>query len=283
MTAAPLYGGLLVETTLDPKVQPFLFDHVLDGTPLLPGVMGTETFAEVASLLCPGFNVAAVEDEEFVRPFKFYRMQPSTFHLAASATPAGGGDLLVSATLSSVTQPKPEVPAVVRLHFSARVRMTKAIRKAPTLTAHPPSRKKPLPVSREAVYRVYFHGPAYRVLGGVKIDGDTAWGLFARDLPPGADPPGAASLVAPRLVELCFQTAGIWEVAAKERLALPAGLRAVRVWRGEEDAPEGDLWAVATAVDGGASFDVRVVDEKGNVFVELLGYRTVALEGRVSL
>jgi NAD(P)-dependent dehydrogenase (short-subunit alcohol dehydrogenase family) len=283
VTAATLYGGLLAETTLDPKTQPFLFDHVLDGTPLLPGVMGTETFAELASLLCPGFNVAAVEDEEFLRPFKYYRMQPSTFHLAASAAPAGGGDLLVSATLSSVTQPKPELPAVVRPHFSARVRMTKAIRRAPTLSVRPPSRKKPLPVGREAIYRVYFHGPAYRVLSGVKIDGDTAWGLFARDLPPGADPPGAASLAAPRLVELCFQTAGLWEVSAKERLALPAGLRAVRVWRAEEDAGEGDLWAVATAVDGGASFDVRVVDDKGNVFVELLGYRTVALEGRVSL
>ena len=146
-----------------------------------------------------------------------------------------------------------------------------------------PSRKKPPPVGREAIYRVYFHGPAYRVLQEVRIDGETAWGLLARDLPPGADPPSAATLVAPRLVELGFQTAGIWEVATKERLALPAGLKLVRAYRGEEDAHGGDLWAVASATDGGATFDVRVVDERGNVFVELLGYRTVALEGRVTL
>jgi hypothetical protein len=280
---ATLSSGLLAETTLDPGTQPFLFDHAMEGTPLLPGVMGTETFAEAASLLCPGWSVAAVEDEEFVRPFKYFRMQPSTFHLAASAAPAEEGDLLVSATLSSVTQPKKELPAVEKLHFRARVRMTRAVRTAPSIPFRAPSRKKPLPVGREAIYRVYFHGPAYRVLEGVKVDGETAWGLMARELPPNADPPGAASLVAPRLIELCFQTAGIWEVLAKERLALPAGLRSVRVFRGEEDAGDSRLWAVVTAVDGGASFDARVVDEQGTVFVELLGYRTVALEGRVTL
>ena len=51
--AARLYGGLEVETTLDPKVQPFLFDHRIDGVPVLPGVMGTEAFAELASVLLP--------------------------------------------------------------------------------------------------------------------------------------------------------------------------------------------------------------------------------------
>ena len=41
-------GGLAVETTLDPAAQPFLDDHRIDGTPVLPGVMGIEAFAEVA-------------------------------------------------------------------------------------------------------------------------------------------------------------------------------------------------------------------------------------------
>jgi hypothetical protein len=248
--------------------------------------MGTETFAEIASILCPGFGVAAVEDEEFLRPFKFFRMLPSTLHLAATAAPEGpeaGGDLLVTATLSSVTQPRPELPPVVHLHFRARVRMTKAIRKMPKTSKRPPSAKTPLPIGRDAIYRVYFHGPAYRVLEGVQVDGETAWGLLAKDLPPNAEPPNASSLVAPRLVELCFQTAGIWEVSAKKRLALPAALASVRVFGDEEDAKAKRLWAVVTARDGGTSFDARVVDEAGNVFVELLGYRTVPLEGTVTL
>ena len=81
--AARLYGGLVAETTLDPKVQPFLFDHQIDGVPVLPGVMGTEAFAEVASVLCPGFELAAIEDETFLAPFKFHRDLPATLHLSA--------------------------------------------------------------------------------------------------------------------------------------------------------------------------------------------------------
>jgi hypothetical protein len=32
--AFKLYGGIEVETTLDPKEQPFLYDHQIDGVPL---------------------------------------------------------------------------------------------------------------------------------------------------------------------------------------------------------------------------------------------------------
>ena len=95
--AAKLYGGLEVETTLDPNEQPFLYDHAMDGTPLLPGVMGTEAFGQLALALAPGYRVAAVYDEEFHAPFKFYRMESQTLHLNAIATPQGDG--LISAPL----------------------------------------------------------------------------------------------------------------------------------------------------------------------------------------
>ncbi len=50
--AVKLYGGLEVETTLDPHVQPFLYDHAPDaGQPWLPGVMATEALAELATVL----------------------------------------------------------------------------------------------------------------------------------------------------------------------------------------------------------------------------------------
>ncbi len=47
--AADVLDGLVVRTTLDPAEQPFLDDHRIDGTPVLPGVMGMEAFAEVAA------------------------------------------------------------------------------------------------------------------------------------------------------------------------------------------------------------------------------------------
>ena len=70
---ASLLDGVVVRTTLDPAVQPFLDDHRIDGTPVLPGVMGMEAFAEVARLLVPEWYVVAVEDVDFLTPVKFYR------------------------------------------------------------------------------------------------------------------------------------------------------------------------------------------------------------------
>ena len=53
ITGLGIYSGLTMETTLDPKAQPFLYDHQIDGIPVLPGVMGIEAFAEAAVCLHP--------------------------------------------------------------------------------------------------------------------------------------------------------------------------------------------------------------------------------------
>ena len=118
--AARLYGGLEVETTLDPNAQPFLFDHRIDGVPVLPGVMGTESFAELATLLFPGYQVAAIENEQFMAPFKFFRHQPRTLYLEATARAGANGEIVAHTTLTGVTPaPKPELPPQVKVHFTA--------------------------------------------------------------------------------------------------------------------------------------------------------------------
>ncbi|MGB7848172.1 MAG: SDR family NAD(P)-dependent oxidoreductase, partial [Candidatus Acidiferrum sp.] len=82
-----LQRGLTIETTLDPSVQPFLHDHQIDGTPVLPGVMGIEAFAEAALCLLPGWHVAAIENVNFIAPFKFYRNEPRTLTVEAAIYP----------------------------------------------------------------------------------------------------------------------------------------------------------------------------------------------------
>src|SRR5208282_2594322 len=82
-----LQSGITIETTLDPAIQPFLHDHQIDATPVLPGVMGIEAFAEAALCLLPGWHVAAIEDVNFLAPFKFYRNEPRTVTVEASIHP----------------------------------------------------------------------------------------------------------------------------------------------------------------------------------------------------
>ncbi|MFN8376814.1 MAG: SDR family oxidoreductase, partial [Anaerolineae bacterium] len=272
-----LYGGLHLETTLDPKTQPFLYDHALEGTPLLPGVMGTETFAQAAKLLAPGYQVAAVMNEHFDSPFKFYRMEPQTLYISVQMELALDGALLAFGTLSSRRQLANGTVQEKR-HFTAEILLTPDTLEAPVVSFEVP---QSLPISAAQIYRIYFHGPAYQVLAGALVDGDHAIGLMAQPLPADTAPEDVALVMQPRLIELCFQTAGVWEIKTKGVMALPLALEAVTAYR----VPDGTtaLYAVVNAVEGGARFDAIVVDAQGNVYVELRGYRTVQLPGEVTL
>ena len=89
--------------------------------------------------------------------------------------------------------------------------------------------------------------------------------------------------MAPRLIELCFQTAGVWDIQTTGTMALPLGLESVTAYRQPVEANGQRLYALVTAVDGGERYDAQVVDESGAVYVALQGYRTVDLPGRVAL
>jgi NAD(P)-dependent dehydrogenase (short-subunit alcohol dehydrogenase family) len=284
LTSACLYGGIEAETSEDPHTQPFLDDHRIDGTPVLPGVMGTEAFAELASLLAPGYRVAGIDHDRFASPFKFYRDQPRTLYLRAVVRPQADGDLIAHAELRSVLKPPKEgLPTQVTLHFSADVRLTRA-------PLSPPEPSPLWPVDAEArtfgqtdIYGVYFHGPAYQVLDRVMIDEGRAIGVMANNRPPAINPPDAANIIDPLLIEFCFQTAGIWQASCDGVLALPAEIESVAVFRPTPPPGEPQLYAIVTSAGSAGVFDAQVRDEEGNVYVAMRGYHTVALPGTVEL
>jgi hypothetical protein len=80
-----------------------------------------------------------------------------------------------------------------------------------------------------------------------------------------------------------FQAAGLWLLARKETMALPTFLERASVHRRPEEAKGKGLYAVVAVREDGAVFDGRVVDEKGLVYAEVVGYRTVALPERRTL
>ena len=266
--------GIRVLTELDPASQAFLDHHRIEGTPVLPGVMGMEGFAEAARVLLPGWQVVALEDVELLAPFKFYRDEPRTIELRARVT-AGEEATLVADCRLIGRRTLPGQGESETLHFTGTARLARELPPPPEAPA--PSAGAPAAVGHDDVYRVYFHGPAYQVLDSAWREDGHVVGALAPDLPPDHQPAEPDTTFAPRLVELCFQTAGVWELGTAGRMALPTHVDRVR--RFAPRAPEGRLCAVVTPREGGA--DADVVDETGRVHVRLEGYRTIELPGGV--
>jgi hypothetical protein len=154
------------------------------------------------------------------------------------------------------------------------VRLSRAAGDAPRL-AGPPVRGGRT-VSDADIDRIFFHGPSYRVLEGVEVGEGALHGRMRADRPPALGHP-AATLLSPRVIELCLQTAGVYEIGATGRLALPAAIdRIVAPAAPAESTP---LRAEVTphTAGGALSFDARVCDLEGRVHLALNGYRTAAL------
>jgi acyl transferase domain-containing protein/NAD(P)-dependent dehydrogenase (short-subunit alcohol dehydrogenase family) len=272
-----LYSPLTIETTLDPKLQPFLHDHQIDGTAVLPGVMGIEAFAEAGLCMLPGWHIEAVEDVNFLAPFKFYRNEPRRVTVEAVIHPRADHLIADCRTIGNRLLPNQSEPQITT-HFTGRVLLTQQPRKAAR------SSGLGLPAGRviEAadIYRLYFHGPAYQVLERAWWDGSRIIGLMSESLPSNHHPIELPTLIAPRLIELCFQTAGIWEMGIQGRMGLPRHIDRVSFFHAPE-LPEGRLYAVVTPNPIQGSFDAEILDTAGHRYLELSGYRTVEFPNAV--
>jgi hypothetical protein len=278
IASAGLFSPLTIETMLDPAIQPFLHDHQIDGTPVLPGVMGIEAFAEAALCLLPGWHVEAIEDVNFLAPFKFYRNEPRPVTVEAVIHPHGDGLIADCRLLGRRPLPNQSEPQVTT-HFTARARLVKH---APALVTVPALGPPDGHIIEAAdIYRLYFHGPAYQVIERAWWDGRRIVGLMAKGLRNNHHPSGLPALMAPRLIELCFQTAGVWEMGVEGRMGLPQHIDRVSLLVCDPEEAEGQLYAVVTPNPFEGSFDAEVVDAKGTRYLQLSGYRTVTVPGAV--
>ena len=94
------------------------------------------------------------------------------------------------------------------------------------------------------IYRLYFHGPAYQVIERAWWDGHQIVGLMAQNLPSNNNPSEPPTLLDPRLIELCFQTAGIWEMGIHGRMGLPLHIDRVSFWKPCSTSLETRFYAV---------------------------------------
>jgi len=281
VTGVDLLSGVHLEAELDPQAEPFLKDHALNGIPLLPGVMGIEGFSvaarHIASVLASergSFVVVGLEDIQFLAPFKFYRDQKRQISWKAQGVREASG-LVVYVTLESTSVSKVKKDERL-LHFRGKVNLCPVGAGLSKSRVTPPHWNGGRTITSEEIYKLYFHGPAFQVLEGVQVVDGRVLGKLRSNLPPIMN--GEGSPITPVLIELCLQTAGVWEIGRTGSLALPHSIGQIRLFEaGKQGAP---IFAEVAPVEGegGLSFTARVVDGSGQVFLELDGYRTSALD-----
>ncbi|NJK88022.1 MAG: SDR family NAD(P)-dependent oxidoreductase [Myxococcales bacterium] len=271
-----LRDGFETEMSFNPKDQPFLDDHRIEGTAVFPGVMGIEAFVEAAKAAVPELDVSSIEDVRFLAPLKFYRDEPRTITVRLRFESRGevfvGRARLVASRKLAGREDLAET-----VHFEATVVMGGSP-STPQLAGVSPEEVLGT-IDDVAIYQVYFHGEAFRVLSRVDAHRGCTVGTMQVGLPPVLRAAGEAAW-APRLLELGFQTAGVEQIARRRALSLPSSIDALRFFGPSPVAERGGRAVAVFRGDGAA--DILLVDETGAPVAEMLGYRTIELPGSVS-
>jgi hypothetical protein len=267
-----LHNGLVVESMHDPKEQPFLYDHQINEVPVLPGVMGIEAMAEAATLFTPeGFAIQQIENVVFHAPFKFYKHEPRSVFVKVQHY-LEKDDIVAHSILYGERKLLGQEAAQSKVHFTADIRLSKESLEPVLLEKISLTKSKnQIEVEKEAIYKVYFHGPAYQVIEKSWKKQNLQLAQFSKGLPGNHVPVEKKTFTQPRLIELCFQTAGVWEMGKLNRMGLPNGIDRLRIYGKPKDGRT-QLFALTEPIDG--RFNASIVDKKGNVYMRLEGYTT---------
>lgn len=280
-TGFHLQEGLLLEAELDPSQEAFLRDHSLNGIPLLPGVMGIEGFSIAAQHVAltlgnakDGFRVDRLENIHFLTPFKFYRNEARKIAWKAQVLRVAEG-LVAYVTLESDLI-RVHHHSDHMIHFSGQVYLSPE-KQVAAAKGKAPHWNGAYTLQAADIYKLYFHGPAFQVLEGVQVDGNMILGKLNRQIPSLTNQ-ATSEISVPVLVELCLQTAGIWEIGKAETLSLPKSIGTLRLFENKVNGKP--IFAEVNpmkAENGDLFFNARVVDGEGQVYLEIDEYRTAQM------
>ena len=251
---------------------PFLFDHAIEGTPYVPGVMGIETFMETASML-EGKTPQGLEDVHFYLPIKLLRRRPQSVRIKG----VNEGGKVSMEIESDFINSKGVKMGNTRRHFTARV-LEHFESKWNNYKNKFDFGASGFAVTKEEIYSKFFHGPSFQVLGGIlKIDENAVLGVYEKPSQVLFHDGPKHLLAYPMLIEACFQTCGYRDLAVENRMTLPDSIGKVYI-HGKGEAPN-KLYTLAVFtgknIEGKSIYDGFVFDEKGKLWIELSDYQMI--------
>jgi len=280
LTGWDIMEGIILEADLDPKSESILHDHAINGTPILPGVMGIEGFADAASNIAsvlgtegPAFNVSLMRQIRFETPLKFFRREPRHITWKARVLEREG-EMIAEVKLSSILHTQlGETKASD--HFSGQVVLEPTPILQPENWGKIPEWDHAEGISKDKIYLLSFYGPSFQVLEGVQRRDEFILGKMGSDFTSGSNP--LMQLTShPMLIELCFQTVGVFEIGSTGEIRLPKSVGALRIYPNQVNRH--NFYAFVkprTILEDQMAYDAWVVDQDGKIYLEMRDYRTV--------
>ena len=138
------------------------------------------------------------------------------------------------------------------------------------------ARRKPafgkMPATGERIYRCFFHGPSLQVVARAGPWGAAMAVEMAAGLPPLVENSRNEPLIPVRILELCLQSAGLLDAAARHCMSVPLSVGMIELYR--PGHLEG-IWSLAEY--SGAGADIRAYNADGQPVLSVLDYRTKSM------
>ncbi len=277
---------LRAHRTIHPQTDLWLGDHVIEGTPLVPGVLGVEMMVEAARLLFPDFHFVGVDDLRILLAVKILKNRPVTLQISAQAHSARRPDdrVVLVRIESDFIDPQGRPLGETRRHYEATVLLSR-VKPSPARTqvsiADSGAGKELSGVDIYGEGKLLPHGPVFRVLRTMRTMADgSAVGSVA---------PISENLLCPALNghrfstlplarEAGFQVAGLWAILKPGILSLPHGCRRLRHF----GAPPANTRLLARTTnfrvsDDAIECDLEILAEDGTVYDRMEGYYAVSV------
>lgn len=243
----------------------FLMDHHFQGQPVLPAVEAMAILAKSLKVHCPHLNIHQVIEARFD---KFLYLQPDKLQLDAMVEFVSNGERHCQASL--ITRSKAPKSNITRTKIHAQISISEQVQQP----ADYPYDVLSVPegicqkVSPESIYKELVpFGPTFQtIVNALYI---SAEGALAKIQTPPADSHTHQGLYlgSGYAMDAAFHAACVWSQHYHGVIAFPVAID--RRWILKPTSPEKVYFArifMREAKDGHFVFDIRILDENGNLF-----------------
>jgi NAD(P)-dependent dehydrogenase (short-subunit alcohol dehydrogenase family)/3-hydroxymyristoyl/3-hydroxydecanoyl-(acyl carrier protein) dehydratase len=253
--------------TLSVEKDNYLKDHSINSTPVFPGVMGLETFAETVYAF-ENIKPLSMKNIKFQLPVKLLKNKPIDIRIKAAKE-----ETIKMQIESDFINSKGAKMGETRIHFLSEYNDN--MKHMPNDVKLPTIKSKKYKINSETIYKTYFHGPSFQVLDGIlNIDKESVIGVFKKPQAKLLGENDMNYIFHPMIIEAVFQTCGWRDIYLENKMTLPDQIGEIYIKDNNPDPEKLYTCAIYKGINdyGKSIYDAYSFNENGEIIVYLKNY-----------